>query len=698
MDLNVRTFMPAHGPTAVLPPLSHALAGGALLLLAAVAVAACAGGDPSPPPPSSGIDLLGMDPSVAPGEDFYRHVNGRWLEETTIPADRAVYGAFVALADQAEERVRVIVEAAAAAGAPPGSTLRKVGDLYRSFMDEEGLEALGVEPLRPLLARIGEVEDHEGFLALWGELSRAGVAAPTAVSISVDPGQPDRYVGFLSQSGLGLPNRDFYTSDSPPFPELREAYREHVARTLALAELPDPEGAARRVLELETRLARAQWTPVENRDAQRTYNPTDLSSLEARTRLPWGALVGAAGVDGSPTYVVRQPSYLEALPSILRSTPVATWREYQQFRVISAFSPFLSRDFVEENFDFYGRRLQGTEEIRPRWKRGVSAVEAGMGEAVGELYVERHFPPEAGERMDALVGNLLRAFRGRLQLLEWMSDETKVRALEKLERFETKIGHPEVWRDYSALEIDAEDLVGNAIRWREFERDRQAARLGGAVDRGEWFMTPQTVNAYYAPSLNEIVFPAAILEPPFFDLAADEAVNYGAIGAVIGHEITHGFDDQGSRYGPDGSLTNWWTDADREAFEALAARLVAQYDGYCPLEGHCIQGALSLGENIADLGGLTVAYDAYRLSLRGEEAPIIDGLTGDQRFFMGWAQVWRTLQREESLINQLRTGPHAPGEFRTNGVVVNVPAFHEAFGLGRGDPMYSAPEERIRIW
>ncbi|GAB7190877.1 M13 family metallopeptidase [Kineococcus sp. NUM-3379] len=649
----------------------------------------------------SGIDLSALDPGTRPQDDLYRHVNGAWLSTAEIPADRALDGAFIRLRDQSEEEVRAIVEEAAASGAPEGSDARRIGDLYASFMDTDAVEALGASPLEPELALAAQVEDVAGLVRTWGRLQRVGVNGPFAFYVDTDSKQSDRYLLHLTQYGLSLPDESYYREEQ--YAQIRGQFREHVRRMLELAGLPDPEGAAARVLELETAVAAHHWDRVKNRDATLTYTRVERAGLqELLPTVDLAAWLDAAGIEESALaeVVVRQPGFLAGLSGLLTPERVPQWREWLQWRIVHGAAPYLSSAFVDENFAFYGTTLSGTPQLRERWKRGVALVEGALGEALGRLYVERHFPPVAKARMEELVANLIEAYRQDIAALDWMTEETKTRALEKLGKFTPKIGHPARWRDYSDLVVDRADLLGNVRRSNEFDLRYDLGKLGGPVDRDEWFMTPQTVNAYYNPGMNEIVFPAAILRPPFFDPDADDAANYGGIGAVIGHEIGHGFDDQGAKYDGDGNLSDWWTDADREEFGKRTAALIAQYDALEPEEvpGQRVNGALTVGENIGDLGGLTIAHKAYEIALDGQEPPVIDGLTGRQRLFFGWAAVWRGKVRPEEAARRLAVDPHSPPEFRCNAVVRNLDEFHEAFGLREGDELWMDPAERVRIW
>lgn len=650
----------------------------------------------------SGIDLDALDPAVRPQDDLYRHVNGRWIAGHEIPADRAMDGAFRALHDQAEEHVREIIVDLAAGGAEAGSTNAKVGALFASFMDTERIEALGTEPLAEDLALIEGASDKAALTAALGALQRTGGAHAVGFWVDNDAKDPERYVVYLVQSGIGLPDEAYYREEQ--YAPVREKYTPHVARMLAFAGVTE---GAERVVALETRLAEHHWDVVKRRDADLTYNPMTLAELaEKAPGFDWAAWVAALGApEGAlDDVVVREPDYAIGLAGLWESESLEDWKLWLTYHLVSARAPYLADEIVEANFDFYGRTLTGAQEVRERWKRGVSLVEGALGEAVGAEYVARHFPPSHKERMDRLVEALVAAYRESIESLDWMTDETKAKALAKLERFTPKVGYPVKWRDYSALEVDAADLVGNVRRSNAFDQDRELGKIGKPLDRDEWFMTPQTVNAYYNPGMNEIVFPAAILQPPFFDPDADDAVNFGGIGGVIGHEIGHGFDDQGSKYDGDGRLEDWWTADDRSEFDKRTSALIAQYDAFRPAQlaqdGQHVNGSLTIGENIGDLGGLSIAIKAYRIALGGplEEAPVIDGLTALQRVFIGWAQVWQSKGRDEEIVRRLATDPHSPNEFRCNGVVRNVDEFYAAFEVGSQDELYLAPEERVRIW
>ena len=661
-------------------------------------VSGCAG--IGAPPPKSGIDVAAMDPAVRPQDDMFRHVNGHWLDTTDIPADRSAFGTFDNLRDDTLAKVRAIAEPLAATPAAEGTEARKIGDLYASYLDVDRVESLGIRPLAAEMARIDALGDAETLPALIAHLQRIGVTAPFDSGVHRDNRDSTRYVLDVVQSGLGLPDRDYYLADEPRLVDVRTRYVAHVERMLALAGVAAAGAAARDIVDLETRLARAQWTKVENRDRVKRYNKTRVEALsQVAPGFDWTAWLQAVGVrDRIDDLIVSQPSFLAAFAAMAPTVPSATWKAYFKWHLVSAAAPWLPQAFVDENFAFYGTTIGGTPKNRPRWERAVVAVEGALGDAVGRLYVERYFPPANKARIDALVGNLLAAYRQSIDGLDWMGPATRAAAKAKLAKLTPKIGYPDKWRDYAALRIERDDLVGNMLRSAAVESDRDLARLGRPIDRREWHATPQTVNAYYNPEGNEIVFPAAILQPPFFDAAADDAVNYGSIGAVIGHEISHGFDDQGSRYDGDGNLHDWFTPQDHAAFVAKTARLVDQYAAYAPLPGSHVNGELTLGENIADNAGLAVAYRAYELSLGGKRAPTLDGLSGPQRFYAGFCALWRRKVREATQVRLLKIDPHAPAIYRCNGVLANQPGFYAAYDVREGDGMYLPPELRTAIW
>jgi len=647
----------------------------------------------------SGIDLEYMDTSVVPGDDFYRYINGTWLANTEIPADQSNYGAFTALADEAEENLLTLIEEAAAADAAIGSDSQKVGDFYQSFMNENLIENLGSNPLAASLNEISAVTDKADMMQVMTAMNYIGVQMPFGFYIDVDERQTDQYVPNVSQSGLGLPDRDWYLiSDNDTYLSARQAYSNYIEEVMSLAGYSNGESIANSVLKIENRIAQAQWDRVQNRQRELTYNKLSITDLQnLAPAIDWDATMQGLGMF-TDEFIISQPSYFEELSNIWSEVGLAQWKDYTSFKLLNAFASFLSQDFVDAEFTFEGVVLSGLEENRPRWKRGVDAVDSALGEMVGKLYVERYFQEEAKERMDVLIENLRNGFRVGIDELEWMTDETQAEAQNKLAKFTTKIGYPDEWKAYAGVEVIENDLVGNVMRSRSFEHNREVSKLGQPIDRGEWYMTPHTVNAYYNPNMNEIVFPAAILQPPFFNVEADDAVNYGAIGAVIGHEFSHGFDDQGRKYDGDGMLRDWWSEADASAFSERADALVAQYDQFEVLPGKYLNGAFTLGENIGDLSGLAVAYKAYQLSLNGEESPIIDGFTGDQRFFMGWGQVWRRLYRDENLEVRITSDPHSHSKARANGVLRNIDIWYETFDVQVGDALYLPPSQRVKIW
>jgi putative endopeptidase len=656
----------------------------------------------------SGIDLSYIDANIRPQDDLFGHVNGHWLAEYDIPADRATDGAFRHLYDQAEEQVRdLIVEASeqAAQSNGSGSDAQRIGDLYASFLDEDTVERRGLQPLLDELATIDAAADATALAATLGALQRTGVGGGVAMYVDTDSKNSARYLVHFTQSGIGLPDESYFRDEQHA--AILAAYPGHIARMFGLVFDGDPEShseTAARIVALETKLAAAHWDVVKRRDADLTYNLRTFAELQSEGEgFDWTGWVTALGSETQDVaeIIVRQPDYLTAFAGLWASEDLEDWKSWARWRVIRARASWLTDALVAADFDFYGRLLTGTEEIRDRWKRAVSLVENLMGDAVGKLYVERYFPPGAKARIDALVENLQAAYRLSISDLDWMTPDTRERALTKLGKFTAKVGYPTKWRDYSKLVIDRGDLYGNYQRGYAVSHDRELAKLGGPVDRDEWFMTPQTVNAYYNPGMNEIVFPAAILQPPFFDADADDAANYGGIGAVIGHEIGHGFDDQGAKYDGDGNLIDWWTDADRTEFGARTKALIEQYESYTPRElaaGNHVNGAFTVGENIGDLGGLSIALLAYQLSLNGQPAPVIDGLTGVQRVFYGWAQVWRTKSREAEAVRRLAVDPHSPPEFRCNGVIRNMDAFYEAFDVAEDDELFLGPDSRVKIW
>jgi putative endopeptidase len=649
---------------------------------------------------SSGIDLQWIDSSVRPQDDFFKFMSGKWLANAEIPADRARFGSFDQLRDLSEQRSHDIIKALVAAPQKAGSNEQKIADLYSSFMDEARADKLDIAPLKASFARIDHLTKKEDMPVLVAGLSRLGVSLPIYSSVGQDARDSSKYAVYVSQGGLGLPDRDYYLKDDAKMKGFRDAYVLHVEKMLAMSGQKDAAKAAADIMALETEIAKIQWSKVENRNPVKTYNKVEIAKLnELLPGFDWKSYFASNGVGNKVDYViVRQPGFLSGMEKIIANTPVSVWKSYYKWKVLDAYAPFLSKRFVDQDFAFSSVTLRGIPENQPRWKRAVARVEDSLSEALGQLYVAKYFPPENKARMEQLVSNLIQAYKQSIETLDWMSPETKKEALTKLAKFTPKIGYPDQWRDYSKLVIKKEDLVGNVMRGREFGYQRQLDRLGKPVDRKEWGMSPQTVNAYYNSRQNEIVFPAAILQPPFFNPAADDAVNYGGIGAVIGHEISHGFDDSGSQSDGDGNLRDWWTKDDKANFGKLTAALVAQYNSYSPLPGYNVNGALTLGENIADNSGLSIAYKAYQISLGGKPAPVIDGYTGDQRLFMGWAQVWRGKARDAETIRLLATDPHSPAAVRGNAPLTNLPGFYSAFGVKEGDKMYVAPEKRTTIW
>jgi putative endopeptidase len=646
---------------------------------------------------SSGIPIDELDLGIRPQDDLYRHVNGRWIARTEIPADRSRESAFRILAGEAEDAVHEIV--AAAVSAPEGSEERKFGDVYASFMDADRAERLGSAPISETLATARAVSSIPGLLETLGGFEGRGIGGLYRLFVDTDPGDPERYLVFFEQGVISLPDESYYREER--FAGVRDAFAGHVRRMFALAGLPDADGAARRVVALETAVAGYHWDGVANRDREQTYNLFTWAGVVSQGPDLRGWLAALDPPAGAfDEVVLRQPSFSAGLASLLTDEHVPAWRDWLCWRVIHSAAGYLSEAFAGENFDFYGRVLSGTPQLRERWKRGVSLAESAMGQAVGRAYVGRHFPPGVRERMDVLVANLLEAYRQSISTLDWMGADTRQRALDKLAKFTPKIGYPDKWRDYSGLRTDPADLMGNVRAAHAFEFRRQLDKVGKPVDRDEWHMTPQTVNAYYNSGMNEIVFPAAILQDPFFDPDRDDAANYGGIGAIIGHEIGHGFDDQGSKYDGDGRLTDWWTALDRQAFEARTRSLIEQYDALAPKQApdQHVNGALTIGENIGDLGGVGIAWKAYQMSLHGEEAPVIDGLTGGQRFFMSWARTWPQKVRDAEVLRLLAIDKHSPGEFRCNQVVRNLDEFYDAFEVGAADELWLEPAARVRIW
>ncbi len=654
--------------------------------------------------PHSGLDPDGFDKTIRPQDDLFLHVNGRWLMSTEIPADKSNYGSFTRLDDEARQNIRAIIEEAVKN--PTDEVSRKVGDFYKSYMNEELISAKGISPISESLATVDSMSSPEDIARFFGTAGIYGVPGPIGFYISVDDKNSSRYLTHVIQSGLTLPDRDYYLGDRADYKAAREALKKYIVRLFELADLQDGAAAADQILALETRLAEIQWSRTELRDAEKRYNLMTTEKLrQLAPSIPWDVFLEASGAVGIKEINVVTPSYFEKLDSVAREQGLEAWKTYARFRVLDSAADYLPKPFVDAHFELHEKSISGVPEQKPRWKKAVDATSGAgagdfgvLGEPLGQLYVRKHFPLESRRRMDQLVQNLMKTYEQSIHELKWMTDATKKQALEKLSKITTKIGYPDQWRDYSDLKIDPSDLVGNILRSRRYEHFRQVDRLNKPVDRIEWGMTPQTVNAYYNPSLNEIVFPAAILQPPFFDATADDAVNYGGIGAVIGHEISHGFDDEGSKYDGDGNLSNWWTEEDRKAFEALTTRLIAQYEGYEPLPGRKLNGKLTLGENIADLSGMAIAYKAYMLSLGNNKGKTLDGYTPGQRFFLGWSQIWRRKYRDDEMARRLLIDPHSPSAYRGNGPVTNLDAFYEAFDVKPTDKLYKEPKDRIQIW
>jgi predicted metalloendopeptidase len=650
--------------------------------------------------PESGIDTSGFDKSVRAQDDFYQYVNGTWLEKTEIPADKSNYGAFTALHDKAQLDLRQIIEEAAlSSDKKAGSDEQKVGDFYLSYMDSVSVEQRGIEPLTAEIEQINSLKSRDELPGLFAHYKKLNIQIPFTFWINQDLKQSDRYIGYINQSGLGLPDRDYYLREDEKFKNIRTKYLQYLTGLMNLGGIDSAAEKAGKIMQMEQNMAQGHWTRTENRDRDKTYNKFTVKQLDTLTpSFSWTEYVHQADLGDSEEIIIRQPSYIKHLDGLYSQYSLADWKDYLIVKLLSGSAPLLTKDFVDLQFDFYGKTLSGTEVNQPRWKRAVEAIDGILGEVVGKVYVSKHFRPEAKTRMVQLVENLRHSYAERIKQLDWMSEETKQEALKKLAKFNAKIGYPDKWKDYSSLVIKKDDLVGNYKRSNLVEYQREINKLGKPIDRDEWFMTPQTVNAYYNPPMNEVVFPAAILQPPFFNMAADDAVNYGAIGAVIGHELTHGFDDQGRKSDGEGNLRDWWTEDDERQFKERSDKMVAQYHQYTPIDTMHLNGQLTLGENIADLGGLTIAYYAYKMSLDGKEGPVIDSLSGDQRFFAGWAQVWRRKYRDEELRNRILTDPHSPSRYRVLGIVSNMPEFYAAFDLSEKDKLYLNEDQRIKIW
>jgi putative endopeptidase len=665
-----------------------------LTLLAALFLASC-----SQKELTSGINKKNMDTLVKPGDNFAMYVNGAWMKTAKIPADKSSYGAFDMLYDQSQKDVKAIIEEAAKGNNAEGTDEQKIGDYYASFMDRKGRDAKGIAPIQPELKAIDAIASYDDLAAYFGKANRSGLSIPFSVSVMSDFKDPTKHTLITWQGGLGLPEREYYLATDAKMTDIRQKYVAHIEKMFQLTNMPNAAESAAKIMALETALAGQQMRKEDTRDIVKLYNAYAVKDL--KTLMPdfnWTAMLKNAGVAQEKKLVVTQVDYTKSLNNLIKNTPIDTWKTYLKWGVINGSAGLLTTALDKQNFEFYGKNLYGTESQQEDWKRAVEMVNGGLGEVVGKVYVKKHFSPEAKERMTQMVKNLLKAYAESIKTLDWMSAATKKEALKKVDNFMIKIGYPDKWRDYSALKIAKNDLYGNATRATEFEYNRNLAKLGKPVDRAEWGMNPQTVNAYYNPSLNEIVFPAAILKPPFFDLNADDAVNYGGIGAVIGHEIGHGFDDQGSAFDGTGTMKNWWTPQDLAAFKKRTSALVAQYNSFKAFPDLNVNGEFTLGENIGDLGGLSIAIKAYKATLNGKEAPVMDGFTGMQRVFLGWGQVWAEKIREEALRSQIAGDPHSPALFRVNGTVRNIPEFYEAFNIKPTDSLYLAPEKRVKIW
>ncbi len=649
---------------------------------------------------ASGIELANLDKNIRPQDNFYRYVNGGWLKNNTVPGDKTAIGSFYDLRDKADADVRAIIEELAATeNLTKGSDEQKVADLFRSYMDSETRNSLGITPIKPILNAISSLKSKTELAAFFGKYQAVGVGSPLGFYISVDAKNSSRYATHIWQSGLGLPDKDYYFNETERYTALRAGYLTHIENMFNLAGFNNSKTAAQTIMSIETKLANYHWTRVQTRDSEKRYNKFDVAKLTSLANaFDWSAYLAGQGVTKQKDIIINQPDFIEGFGKVFADTSLSDWQTYLTFHTLSHFATYLTSDIDKENFDFYSKQLSGRQEQRPQWKRGVSIVNSNLGEVIGKVYVSRHFAPEAKSRMSQLVENLRSAYGQSIDELKWMSADTKKAAHVKLASFTPKIGYPDKWEDYTALEIKPDDLIGNTLRSARLAHDKRVAKLGGPIRKWEWGMTPQTVNAYYNPTVNEIVFPAAILQAPFFNMEADDAVNYGGIGAVIGHEMGHGFDDQGSKYDAKGNLRNWWTEQDLKEFSARTKALVEQYANYQVFENLNVNGELTLGENIGDLSGVTIAYKAYKASLKGKKAPIIDGLTGDQRFFMGYAQIWRSKIVEKSMRNRVATDPHSPGEFRALGSLSNMNEFYDAFNVTEGDAMYIAPDKRVKIW
>ena len=666
--------------------------------IGADAAAAAAPVASAPAGGEAGLDKSGMDPSVRPQDDLFLAMNGTWVKKTEIPADKSSWGTFYELRELSDQRVKDIIDGLASKPQPAGTINAKIGDFYSSYMDTAAIDAAGTKPLAPYMAQLAAVKNKKDLVLLMGQWV-SFVDVPLGLGVGPDAKDPSIYSAGTGQAGLGLGDRDYYLKSDARFAKARDAYVTYVRTLLTLDGDKNAVMDTKAVMALEMRIAKIQWSQEANRDPVKTYNPMTLKELGAKApNIDWKAYLEAGDIANPPFVSIAQPDYTWALAKLIKSEPLDVWKAYMRVRALDGAAQTLPAAFREANFQFKSVALQGIKSDKPRWQRAVATLNGSMGEALGQVYVSQYFPPAYKARMVELVDNLLKTYSTSIDGLTWMSATTKVEAHAKLAKYGIKIGYPDVWRDYSTLEVKAGDPIGNGVRAAQFEYHRQAIRNGKPVDRTEWGMTPQTVNAYYDPSKNEVVFPAAILQPPFFDMKADDAVNYGAIGAVIGHEISHGFDDQGSQFDGDGKLRNWWTPEDRKAFEAITSRLDAQYSAYEPLPGVHLNGKLTMGENIADLSGLQIAYKAWKMSLGGKPSPVIDGLTGEQRFYLGFSQVWRGKVRDARTLQLVVIDPHSPPQFRADGAAINSDGFHDAFATKPGDKMWKAPADRIRLW
>ncbi|MBO7923648.1 M13 family metallopeptidase [Alteromonas sp. K632G] len=647
----------------------------------------------------SGVNKKNMDLTADPGNDFFQYVNGTWVDNLEIPADKSSYGAFTILRDESQDHVMKIIKSSAEGDFADGTDEQKVGDFYRAYMDTDTLNELGISPINADIEKIEAITNYDELAAYFAYAIRYGYVTPFNVGQNADFKSPESYMIYTWQSGLGLPERDYYFKDDAKSQEIRDAYVKHIETMFTLAEFDAPSDNAQMLFDMESRIAELHMKKEEVRNWAANYNKVPVSDLSTlMPNFPWSLFLNEMELDDVDSIVFLQTDFMKQMDTFITETSLEDWKVFLKWGLLNASASRLSEDFDTANFNFYSKTLRGVEEPEPRWRRAVSLSNAHVGEVIGKVYVKQYFPPEAKERMTDMVSNLLLAYKDSIEKLDWMTDETREQALDKLSKFTVKIGYPDTWKDYSQLVVKGSDLFGNLKRSADVAYEEMLKKQGGPVWKHEWGMTPQTVNAYYNPTANEIVFPAAILQPPFFDMNAEDAVNYGGIGAVIGHEIGHGFDDAGSTFDGDGALRNWWTDTDRQEFEARTAKLVEQFNEFEALPELFVNGEYTLGENIGDLGGISIALKAYHLTLEGEEAPVIDGYTGDQRVFIGYGQVWASKYRDEALRNQIQTDTHSPTKFRTNGALRNVPEFYEAFDVTEENDLYLPPEERVKIW